>query len=302
MRAPEFDDPEILRAILESLQTGVYLVDRERRIVLWNAGAERITGYLRQDVLGRCCRDDMLVHCDEKNNIVCGTGCPLTGTMRDGQPREAMFYLRHRAGYRIPVVVRAVPIRDRRGSIIGAAESFDVQRFVSADRRQNLGHASHIDALTGVFNFEFTQAQLREHIASFAQKPIPFGLLCIQIDHLDQLKSTRGAEACAAIMAVVAQTLRNSLRGTDLVGRWGADQFMAIAANCNGIELQKVAERLANVVSCSSIPWWGDQLSATVSMGGTIIKPDDTVESIVERAEKSLTKSLEKGGSITLVE
>lgn len=34
MRAPEFDDPEILRAILESLQTGVYLVDRERRIVL----------------------------------------------------------------------------------------------------------------------------------------------------------------------------------------------------------------------------------------------------------------------------
>ena len=84
--------------------------------------------------------------------------------------------------------------------------------------------------------------------------------------------------------------------------RHGSNQFVAIAANCTAIELQKVAERLANVVSCSSIPWWGDQLSATVSIGGTIIHPDDTVESIVERAENSLAQGLEKGRSITLVE
>ncbi|HET7439710.1 MAG TPA: diguanylate cyclase [Terriglobales bacterium] len=302
MRAPEFDDPEVLRAILESLQTGVYLVDRERRIVLWNAGAERITGYLRQDVLGRFCREDILVHCDEKNNIVCGSACPLTGTMRDGQPREAMFYLRHRAGYRIPVVVRAVPIRDRRGVIIGAAESFDVQRFAATDRRQGLGHASHIDALTGVFTFEFTQAQLREQVISFAEKPVPFGLLCIQVDHLDQLKAARGAEACAAILSVVAQTLRNSLRGTDVVGRWGPAQFLAIVANCTRVDMQRVAERLANVVSCSSIPWWGDQLSATVSMGGTIVKIGDSTEAMLERVANALAESLKKVGAITLVE
>lgn len=302
MRAPEFDDPEVLRAILESLQTGVYLVDRERRIVLWNAGAERITGYLRQDVLGRFCREDILVHCDEKNNIVCGSACPLTGTMRDGQPREAMFYLRHRAGYRIPVVVRAVPIRDRRGVIIGAAESFDVQRFAAAERRQGLGHASHIDALTGVFTFEFTQAQLREQVISFAEKPVPFGLLCIQVDHLDQLKAARGAEACAAILSVVAQTLRNSLRGTDVVGRWGPAQFLAIVANCTRVDMQRVAERLANVVSCSSIPWWGDQLSATVSMGGTIVKIGDSTEAMLERVANALAESLKKVGAITLVE
>lgn len=302
MRAPEFDDPEVLRAILESLQTGVYLVDRDRRIVLWNAGAERITGYLRQDVLGRFCREDILVHCDEKNNIVCGTNCPLAGTMRDGQPREAMFYLRHRTGYRIPVVVRAVPVRSRQGAIIGAAESFDVQRFASAERRQSLGQASHIDSVTGVFNFEFTELQLREHVASFAAKPVPFGVLCIQVDHLDQLKTTRGAEGCAAILAVVAQTLRNSLRGTDLVGRWGPAQFLAIVANCTLMDLQKVAERLANVVRCSSTPWWGDQLSATVSMGGTIIRVGDTMEAMLERVANSLAQSLEKVGGITLAE
>ena len=254
MRAPEFDDPEVLRAILESLPTGVYLVDRNRRIVLWNSGAERISGYLRQDVLGRLCREDILVHCDEKNNIVCGTNCPLTHTMRDGRPREATFFLRHRTGYRIPVTVHAVPIRNRQGSIIGAAESFNVQRLATPDRRHGLGESSHIDVLTGVFTFEFTQLRVREQIARFAEKPVPFGLLCIQIDHLDQLKASRGGEACLAILAVVAHSLRNSLRGTDVVGRWGPAQILAIVENCAMADLQRVAERLGNVVNCSSFP------------------------------------------------
>lgn len=41
-------DPSHYRAILESLSTGVYVVDRERKILFWNDGAERITGYLRR--------------------------------------------------------------------------------------------------------------------------------------------------------------------------------------------------------------------------------------------------------------
>ncbi len=56
----EFDNPEIFRSILENLPTGVYLVDRNRKILFWNNGAEEITGYLRQDVVGRFLRDHLL--------------------------------------------------------------------------------------------------------------------------------------------------------------------------------------------------------------------------------------------------
>ena len=51
------EDPEILRAILESMHTAVYFVGRDQRIQFWNRGAERITGYLRQDVVGHFCKD-----------------------------------------------------------------------------------------------------------------------------------------------------------------------------------------------------------------------------------------------------
>ena len=50
---PDFKDPEIFRTVLSSLQTGVYLMDRDRKIHFWNDGAEKITGYLRQEVVAR---------------------------------------------------------------------------------------------------------------------------------------------------------------------------------------------------------------------------------------------------------
>ena len=58
--------PEILRYALESLRVGIYLVDRDRRIVFWNDGAEQITGYLRAELIGRCCNDQILNHCGQE--------------------------------------------------------------------------------------------------------------------------------------------------------------------------------------------------------------------------------------------
>ena len=49
------EDPQLLRAILDNLQTGLFVTDREHRIVFWNDGAEKITGYMRHAVLGHLC-------------------------------------------------------------------------------------------------------------------------------------------------------------------------------------------------------------------------------------------------------
>ena len=58
-------NPESYRSILESLPTGAYLIDRDRRIILWSDGAETLTGYFRHEVIGHCCADDLLMHGDE---------------------------------------------------------------------------------------------------------------------------------------------------------------------------------------------------------------------------------------------
>ena len=81
----DLQNAEIFRAALESLQTGVCMVDRDRKISFWNDGAERITGYLRQDVLGRFCGEILLIKFHENKAALCEHSCPLVAAMRDGQ-------------------------------------------------------------------------------------------------------------------------------------------------------------------------------------------------------------------------
>src|SRR6516165_10588970 len=63
-------DPEAFQNVLNSLPSGIYLLGRERKIVFWNQGAERITGYMRHEVVGRLCREDFLAYCDQSGQML----------------------------------------------------------------------------------------------------------------------------------------------------------------------------------------------------------------------------------------
>jgi len=297
------DDPELLRTVLETLPLGVYIVDRERRIRFWNEGAEMITGFLRQDVVGRFCRDDILVHCDEHNVNLCVAGCPLTKVLRDGQPSEADMYLQHRGGYRVPVRVRAVPLRDRNGSILGVAETFEERsKFPRPDRRRRkLEAAGCLDPSTGLASPRFVESQILQHLILLERHAIPFGILQVEVERLQHFQELRGREAVDEILRVVGQTLVNSLRHTDVVGLWGSDRFVIVVTFCQAAALTKVGQRLHWIVPRAAIPWWGDQLSVSISAGITAARAVDTVETILQRSERALEKSRNQGGNAVLL-
>src|SRR5580658_5563943 len=117
---PDFDDPEIYQSVLDGLQTGVYLVDRTRRIRYWNEGAEQITGYLRQDVVGRFLRDHLLASGNDAKDFDSDPDDPLSLAFRDGKPSVLEVSILHKDGYRVPIVLRTNPIRSARGAVIGA--------------------------------------------------------------------------------------------------------------------------------------------------------------------------------------
>src|SRR6267154_2296966 len=84
-RMPELNDPEIYQSVLDSLETGVYIVDRNRRIRFWNEGAEKITGYLRQDVVGRFLRDHLLTTGNDARDVDSDPDDPINLVFRDGK-------------------------------------------------------------------------------------------------------------------------------------------------------------------------------------------------------------------------
>jgi PAS domain S-box-containing protein len=124
---------DIERAVMNNLYDGVYYVDLGRRIHYWNFGTERLTGYADADVIGQFCFDNILNHVDGNGTALCHSLCPLAATMRDGGPREAEVFLRHRQGHRVPVQVRTAPVRNRDGAVIGGMVAMLDQSICVAD-------------------------------------------------------------------------------------------------------------------------------------------------------------------------
>jgi diguanylate cyclase (GGDEF)-like protein/PAS domain S-box-containing protein len=289
--------PEVYRTVLENLPVGVYLVDRERRILFWNTGAERISGYMRHEVVGRLCYNDVLSHCNEANSALCDSECPLRSTMMEGKPRVKEAFLRHKAGYRIPVRIWVCPIQDARGTPIGAAELFEERTLVQSTSEQPAGFALSgcVDPGTQLPTNACMMIFLQAGLALLAEHNLPMGVLGIRIDELEHFRATYGQLAEDAMVHVLAQTLKNMLRPADILGHWQDNRFLAIIANCDAATFEAEAERLAKMARMSAIKWWGDQLSVTVSIGGSLAQAGESLESLLQRIEELMPAAEREG-------
>lgn len=114
----------VLGEVMNSIFDGVYMVDRTRRILFWNRGAEKITGYSADEVMDKHCFDNILNHVDENGHLICKGRCPLSEAMATGNAVSAKIYPLRKDGVRVPVLTNISPIRDGDGEVIAAIEVF----------------------------------------------------------------------------------------------------------------------------------------------------------------------------------
>lgn len=114
---------ELLQKIVDEAPLGMYVLDTERKIVFWSTGAERITGYSKEEMVGRHCFEGMLDHIDKEGTHLCHDFCPMMATIFDGQSREQPVFLKDRTGRRIPVMVHTEPLFKGQETL-GAIEYF----------------------------------------------------------------------------------------------------------------------------------------------------------------------------------
>jgi sigma-B regulation protein RsbU (phosphoserine phosphatase) len=120
-----------VRDILDSLNAGVYLTDRDRRIVFWNKRAAEITGYQPGDVTGTACHDGILEHVDKDGRPLCSTDlCPLHRSMVTDRssPAPVLVYAKSASGDRVPVSTATAPVHDEEGNVIGGVEVLQDER------------------------------------------------------------------------------------------------------------------------------------------------------------------------------
>lgn len=304
MKKPSIGD-QFHKSLIDNLYDGVYFVDESRLITYWNNGAERITGYCAQDVLGRFCHANILDHVTEEGQHLCKDGCPLMATIQDGEPREAQVYLRHADGYRVPVLVRTTPIYDDQHRIVGAVEVFsNNQSLLNMKERVNeLEKDVFQDALTEVGNRKLLEVKIGTALQEYHQQHIPFGLLFLDVDRFKSINDTYGHHEGDRVLQAVAANLTEHLRSTDICGRWGGEEFVVLLQNVNNANsLTHIAEKLRIMIASSAITINSLKVPVTVSIGATLIHEKDTLESLIERADGLMYQSKQSGRNRVTVE
>jgi diguanylate cyclase (GGDEF)-like protein/PAS domain S-box-containing protein len=287
---------DFYKTLLDNLYDGVYFVDRDRRITYWNKGAERITGYAAHEVEGKRCADSILMHVDDKGNVLCTGCCPLSEAMQGGELKSTEVYLLHKDGHRVPVAVRVAPIRAADGTIIGGVEIFNdnTSGIAALERVAEFEKLAYVDPLTGLPNRRYTEITLAARSEEMQRYGWPFGVIFIDIDRFKQINDQCGHDVGDEVLAMVARTLSKAVRSFDIVGRWGGEEFLAVVANVERDELIATANRFRALVEQSIHPAH-TALHVTVSIGVARARPEDTVADLLKRADRLMYESKAAG-------
>jgi len=285
------------RTILDNLPAGVYITDRNRKILYWNKAAEQITGFPAEDVIGSHCFNNLLMHINDEGQNLCGNLCPLAKTLQDGIAREGDVFLHHKDGHRTPVKIHTIALKDSSGRTSGCAEIFsDISSFASTQSRiQQLEKLAFFDHLSQLPNREHIESELDRNFHEFERFGQRFGVLFLDIDHFKSFNDTFGHDAGDRIIKVIAKTLMSSSRPFDIFGRWGGEEFVGIIKDVDPEKLIRIGNRYRRLIEQSSITIENRQVVTTVSIGATVVRQDDSKLSIVKRADGFMYECKQKG-------
>ena len=273
--------PERVKRTLDSLVEGVILMDQNERIVMTNKAFNENLGSGRTSLLGRKASD---LKWRLPRALRDAEEYPWRQAIREGASQSAIpLYIKGKSGERQTFMVSGSPIMDAEGKTRGALATFDDITHIEAQnsklqmmmgelrksrdevRQQNeaLQVLATLDPLTGCLNrrafferfeVEFNRARRYRH-----------NLACIMtdIDHFKRINDEHGHQVGDEVLAKISEVLRATLRDTDVICRYGGEEFCLILTETGDKGAFATAERIREAVSAEPIM----DIAVTISLG-----------------------------------
>jgi len=284
--------------IINALKDGVYFVDQERRITFWNNAAEQITGYSKEEIIGVKCQDTKLNHIDQDGVNLCEVGCPLYATIIDGVQRSGDVFVRHKDGHRIPIKVNMFPVEED-GVIVGGVEVFLQSSPVvyEDDFIEDLATSASSDKLTGLPNRRSLETFLEFKLSEARRFGRKFCVVFLDLDNFGSFNKTYGHDIGDAVLKAVSGSVMHTIRNVDMFGRWGGEEFLGVFEVNQDHEATLISEKIRVLISKSEVDIddKGGKVSISASLGTTVVRDEDTLITIIQRADELMRKSKEKG-------
>lgn len=170
----------------------------------------------------------------------------------------------------------------------------ELQTELLAAKNALLHEATH-DPLTGIQNRRAIFDALNREMARVKRNRLNLSVGLFDIDHFKAVNDRYGHQAGDDVLRIVALTLQSSLRGYDLVGRYGGEEFLVIAPGSPGSPENGLYERLSSQFACLRIATRAGELTVTISVGVANAGPGSTLDSIVAAADAALYRAKEEG-------
>jgi diguanylate cyclase (GGDEF)-like protein len=163
-----------------------------------------------------------------------------------------------------------------------------------SEQIKELEEDSNLDGLTKVFNRRALDRYL-ENVTKKGTLQHDLYLLILDIDDFKNINDTYGHIVGDKILIFISNLLRKTLRDGDKVFRYGGEEFVVILNRITKEKCEEIAKRILHTVRTNTLFYKGKSVKVTMSIGVTKYLSGDTSETLIERADKALYRSKERG-------
>ena len=154
-----------------------------------------------------------------------------------------------------------------------------------------LSRQTRNDELTGLPNRRAFDRTLEREMALSRRHARPLGLLVLDLDHFKRVNDEHGHDAGDEVLRELSMVVRATVRSSDLLARWGGEEFVLVAPHADLSQLSELGERIRGAVAAH--PFKTGPM--TVSLGGTDFSPRDNAKRLFARADDALYKAKQAG-------
>ena len=159
-------------------------------------------------------------------------------------------------------------------------------------KNRELNKLAITDQLTGLYNRLELDAVLQNETARYSRSHNPFGLILMDIDNFKLINDTYGHLTGDIVLVSIARLMFESIRNTDIIGRWGGEEFLIICPETDKDGIIELAEKLRKNISSHHFQ---EVTKCSASFGATIYREKDDIKQLIKRTDEALYEA-KKGG------
>ncbi len=308
------DLDNLIPDILDRIDVGVLVLDRELRVRHWNRFMAAHTGRRADELLGR----EVFAAFPELPEAWLRRKCAMVFTLGQSafsgwQQRPYLFPCKSRlpltAGLKhMRQDCTFLPLKVGRGEVDHVCVVITDVTEVAVYQQQlkkalaEIEELSARDGLTGVFNRRRLDELLELEFSRHKRYSSCLALALLDIDHFKSLNDTHGHQFGDEVLRGLARSMEQTVRVTDSVGRYGGEEFLIIMPGIDGEQGVAAAERFRRLVEGLSFVHEGEEVRITVSIGVCEVRPRHAAAAdAVGDADAALYDAKDRGRNLVVL-